>query len=207
MVALGVITFMRSKKLSLILLIALFTLVALRSNYYLGSVFKSEENISGYTRVAAWIANWGITRDHILFGTGPAGYAVYYMTYFPQSAMATHSNYIDILAQTGIVGTAMCLWFFAILVWNGYKLCKRLSRKGGYAEALANAAFAGTIACIVIMGFGDWVFPFAYTQTIAGFDYAVYNWIFMGMIVVISSITQNLSNENASQQESSLVKV
>jgi hypothetical protein len=33
--------------------------------------------------------------------------------------------------------------------------------------------------------------PFAYTQTIAGFDYAVYNWLFMGAIVVLERLAGN----------------
>ncbi len=35
------------------------------------------------------------------------------------------------------------------------------------------------------MAFGDWLFPFAYTQTIEGFNYAVYNWLFMGVILAL----------------------
>ncbi len=38
------------------------------------------------------------------------------------------------------------------------------------------------------MGLGDWLFPFVYTQTIAGFDYAVYSWVLLGGIVTLSNI-------------------
>jgi hypothetical protein len=41
-----------------------------------------------------------------------------------------------------------------------------------------------------MMGFGDWLFPFAYTQTIAGFDFIVYSWLFMGTIPVLDYLTQ-----------------
>jgi hypothetical protein len=40
------------------------------------------------------------------------------------------------------------------------------------------------------MGFGDWLFPFAYTQTIAGFDYAVYSWLFMGVVPLLDHLTK-----------------
>ena len=191
MVAIGVLSVLRSKKLAGVLLLALMFLIISDSNYYLGRVVKNESQESGYTRLEAWASNWGITKDHLLFGTGPAGYAVYYMSYFPENAMATHSNYIDILAQTGIVGLSLVLWFFGALAWKGYQVSRRLRGRGDLLEALANVAFAGTLACIVIMGFGDWLFPFAYTQTIAGFDYAVFNWLFMGMILVIDRLTQS----------------
>ena len=37
---------------------------------------------------------------------------------------------------------------------------------------------------------GDWLFPFTYTQTIAGFDYVVYSWLFMGTILVLDRLIQ-----------------
>lgn len=188
LVALGILTLRRSWKLVIIFGIFIIGLLATNYDYYFGKVFKDEKEESGYTRVEAWKMNWTITRDHLLFGTGPAGYAVYYMTYFPSDAMATHNNYIDILAQTGIVGSFFCLWFFGGLIWIGFQLCSRLKGRGDLVEALANVSFAGTIACIIIMAFGDWMFPFAYTQTIEGFNYAVYNWLFIAFTMVLDRL-------------------
>jgi hypothetical protein len=187
-VALCVLSWMRSKKLFLAVLAAAVLLIMVNPAY-LDSVMQAEMTESGYSRLAAWETNWTVTGKHLLFGTGPGGYAAYYMTYFPGNAMATHSNYVDILAQTGIVGLLFCLWFFASLLRLGYQVCRRLRGRNDFTEALANAAFAGTVACVVAMGFGDWVFPFAYTQTIAGFDHAVYSWILMGTVVVLDRLT------------------
>jgi O-antigen ligase len=189
--ALGVMTFMRSKKLVLVIVLLAVVTIIVNSDYYVGKVLGNESNESGFTRLQAWEFNWRVTGQHLLFGTGPAGYAYYYMTYFPRDAMATHSNYIDILAQTGVVGFSLYLLFFLVLAWRGFKLCRSLKGQGDFVEALANSAFAGTVACILIMGFGDWLIPFAYTQTIAGFDYAVYNWLFMGAIVVLERLAGN----------------
>lgn len=186
--ALGVLIFMRSKKLALAIGVLGLVVIAVNSDYYLGKILGNEESESGGTRLQAWTVNWRVTSQHLLFGTGPAGYAWYYMTYFPRDAMATHSNYVDIIAETGIVGFTLYMLFFFVLAWRGFQLCRRVKRRGDFVEGLANAAFAGTIACILIMGFGDWLIPFAYTQTIAGFDYAVYNWLFMGTIVVLERI-------------------
>ncbi len=189
-VALGIIVFMRSKKLLLIGLVLAVILIGLNADYYLGSVLEAESEESGHTRLAAWEVNWRVTGKHLLLGTGPAGYAAYYMNYYPDDGMATHSNYIDIIAQTGLFGFLFSLWFFFRLAWLGYKLCLRLRGRGDFVEGLANAALAGTVGCIVIMGFGDWLFPFAYTQTIAGYDHAVYSWLFMGTTVALNHITQ-----------------
>lgn len=187
--AVGVLLFMYSKKAWLLALVAIVLAAGLNMDF-IDQAFSSENQESGGTRLTAWAANWSITQDHLLFGTGPAGYAAYYMSYFPSEAMATHSNYVDLLAQNGLVGAAPFLVFFGGLTVLGYRLCARLRGRGDFAEALANAVFAGTVACLVAMGFGDWLLPFAYTQTIAGFDYTVYSWLFMGALLVIDRLTR-----------------
>ncbi len=187
-VAFAVLLANRSKFATLITGVLVVAILA-ASLSSVDQVIADENASSGETRLAAWAANWSITKDHLLFGTGPAGYAAYYMTYLPKSAMATHSNYIDILAETGVVGTLAYLWLWGTLIVTGVRVCHRLRDRGDFLQALANAAFAGAIACVVIMGFGDWLIPFAYTQTIMGFDYTVYNWIFIGTLFVIERLT------------------
>ena len=56
---------------------------------------------------------------------------------------------------------------------------------------MANAALAGTVGCVMAMFIGDWMFPFAYTQTIAGFDYIVYSWMLMGIIPVLDRMARS----------------
>ncbi len=184
-IVLAILAFMRSKKLFAVVLVIAAIYVMMNSDYYFGTVLGNETNESGNTRMTAWEMNWTVTGKHLLFGTGPAGYAVYYMSYFPNNAMATHNNVIDILAQTGIFGLAFVFWFFITLIWQGYKVCVRLRGRYDFVEALANISFAGSVACLVMMMFGDWLFPFTYTQTIAGFDYVVYSWLFMAVIPVL----------------------
>ncbi len=185
--ALGVMLANRSKFAVLIssVLVGAFLIFSLTS---VDQVIANENTESGSTRLEAWAMNWSITKDHLLLGTGPAGYAAYYMSYFPRNAMATHSNYIDIVAETGLIGAVIYLWLFARIALLGFRLVQRLRGRGDFLQALANSAFAGTLACVVIMAFGDWVIPFAYTQTIMGFDYCVYSWIFMGTLVVIDRL-------------------
>ena len=189
---LGIVVWMRSKKLVLLMCIVGIVIVLLNftsvSNY-VSRVIEAETQESGHTRLAAWEVNWRVTKEHWLFGTGPAGYAAYYMSYFPLEGTATHNNYIDILAQVGLVGLSLVLWIFFGLAWIGYKLIMRLRGRRDFFEAAANAALAGTMGCILMMAFGDWLFPFAYTQSIAGFDHAVYSWLFMGTILTIDRLT------------------
>ncbi len=189
LVALGVLSLLRSRKLFALLALALLLVIASDPGYYLGTVLRAEANTSLYTRFSAWQVNWQVTRQHLLFGTGPAGYAVYYMSYFPARAMATHSNYLDVLAQTGLVGFGFFIWMVVALVRVGRRTLRRLQGQGGFMEALAAAAFSGLIGSIVIMAFGDWLFPFAYTQGIAGYDYAVYGWLFFGALMALDRLS------------------
>jgi len=186
--AVGVILFMRSKRTWILAVLGVIVVIALNMDF-VNSTLGNENTESGGTRMAAWAQNWKITKDHLLFGTGPAGYAAYYMSYFPTNAMATHSNYVDMLAQVGIIGVIPFLIYFVGLAVIGYRLCLRVRGRGDFVEALANVGFAGTVSCLITMAFGDWLFPFAYTQTIAGFDYVVYSWLFMGTILVLDRLT------------------
>ncbi len=178
-VAVGAIAFARSKKLFLLLTVLI---VVVAGSYYWRTALESETHESGITRLEAYRVNWRVTGKHFLLGTGPAGYASYYMSYFPTQAMATHSNYIDIIAQTGIVGMALVLWFFVLQAWSGYRMVGICKEIGDFGAALTASVFGGTVGCIVAMGLGDWLFPFMYTQGVPGFDLAVYNWIFMGTL-------------------------
>jgi O-antigen ligase len=186
LVSLATISLMKAKKVFLIFVLLLAVYVGLNWDYYAGTVWLTERAVSGLTRLTAWEHNWRVTGKHLLFGTGPAGYAAYYMSYFPSEAMATHSNYIDILSQTGIVGMFFCMWFFGALGWTGYKLCTRLRGSGDFSEGFAAATVGGWVGSVLAMGLGDWMFPFVYTQTIAGFDTAVYSWIMLGGMVALS---------------------
>ena len=188
LVAVGVIAFIRSKRLFLGLLVVLVAYTIINYNAISANVVFKQSN-DGDTRLAAWNVNWAVTSQHLLLGTGPAGYAVYYMTLTPNTAMATHNNYIDIISETGVVGTVFYLWLFGTLVWLGWKVVRRLRYTGNFREALAIGLFAGVIGCIVIMAFGDWLLPFAYTQTIAGFNYTVYSWLFIGALLALEQMT------------------
>jgi O-antigen ligase len=188
LVALGVLIGMRSKIVALLATVMMVAVVYVNQTYYTSEVDR-EQTESGAYRLAAWKQNWRVTGQHLLFGTGPAGYAAYYMSYFPTEAMATHSNYVDIIAQTGVTGTAFYLAIFGVVTWRGYRLARRLKGRGDFAEALANGLLAGTVACVVANALGDWLIPFAYTQTIAGFDHSVFSWLLMGLIPALERLT------------------
>lgn len=197
LLAIIVLSFMRSWRALLVILVVIFMLIGPNLEFYLGTFIQQEAQESLYTRLDAWEVTWHVVKDHLLLGTGPGGYAVYFMTYFPTRAMATHNNYFDVIAQTGIVGLGFLLWLLARLIASGIGLHRRLRGTGILEEAIANASLAGLTGTIVIMMFGDWLLPFAYTQTIAGFDHIVPTWVFMGVIVALDHMVPR-ANETLS---------
>lgn len=181
--AIGVLTFLKSRRWFVVMMVVMAALLAFEWRGFIQQVIAGEATESGVSRLMAWAVNWRVTGRHILFGTGPAGYAVYYVSYFPNEAMATHSNYIDILSQMGIVGLACYIWFLVTVVKMGLRLWQTLQGRRDFAEGLSTGILGGIAGVVLAMALGDWLIPFVYTQTIAGFDYAVYSWIWLGVMV------------------------
>lgn len=138
-----------------------------------------------FGRFELWIRNIELLKDQLLFGSGPAGYALYYVTLVPDKAMSTHNNYIDILAETGIFGLLSFLVLLLGLGWLGWRTLPALT--DGSDRAACIAALAGLVAAVQAMALGDWVIPFVYNQTIAGFDHSVYTWLMLAILCGIWS--------------------
>jgi len=182
--ALFILGILRSRKL-LALMVAGGAIFVAANFDFISASLQAEDTESGVTRVAAWQANWNVTSEHLLLGTGPAGYAAYYMTYFPTAAMATHNNYVDIVAQTGLLGLAVFAWFFVATGRSAWRVTKRVPEEKGFEFALAHSLLAGFGGLVMAMALGDWFIPFAYTQGIAGFDYTVWGWMMIGLIMAL----------------------
>jgi len=180
------LSFLKSKRLFAVLLILLLAHVAFDYDFYYQKVWVHSLHEDA-SRLAAWRRNWQVTREHLLFGTGPAGYAAYYMTYFPNQAMASHSNYVDVLSQTGMVGSFFFFWFLACLLKTGMTTQGQLE-EGTFVSALSKSLFCGLLGVVVAMLLGDWLLPFVYTGGLAGFNHAIYSWILLGVMLALDDI-------------------
>ena len=94
--------------------LALVPVVAL-SALYLWSGLVSTDEYSISTRFDAWLIMAQIIRISPLLGLGFANY-YWYTPLFPIRGYAvsfnSHNNYVDIVAQTGVIGLVCVLWFF-----------------------------------------------------------------------------------------------
>lgn len=133
-----------------------------------------------FGRIELWRRNLSVIQGQLTFGTGPAGYALYYVTFVPDHAMSTHSNYVDTLAQFGVGGLVGLLGLLASLWRMGWRM------HGDVLSATDRAAWAAALggipAVALALWLGDWLIPFVYNQTIAGFDHAVYSWLMFAVL-------------------------
>jgi hypothetical protein len=181
--AIAVVTFFYSRRLFVLLLIGAAVVMALRFDLIYDRVVADNVNEGGLSRLDIWRMNLTHVANHPLFGMGPAGYAPYNMYYHPIDARSTHNNYFDVLAQTGVVGFVCFVWLLVRFVKAGLGARQALAGKRNFEEMFALATLGGCFGAIVGMALGDWVLPFAYNQTIAGFDNAQYTWVFLGCMV------------------------
>ena len=132
-----------------------------------------------------------VTLRNPITGLGPASYRPYAsaepLQYFdalwwnPQ--ISSHNNYIDLFAQTGLLGLALFLWF-AVELWRlGQRLSDRHPK--GFIGGYVNAMTAAWVGSLVIMLLADWVLPFVYNIGFPGFQASLLVWLFLGGLVAV----------------------
>ena len=137
---------------------------------------SAEGSLGGeFGRIELWQRNLQVIGPRVWLGTGPAGYALYYVTLVPNEAMSTHSNYVDVLAQNGVPGLLSLLGLLGGIGIMGVQTLRRVADETD--RAICCAVLGGLPAVLVAIWFGDWLIPFVYNQTIAGFDHSVYSWL------------------------------
>ncbi len=181
--ACGLISARRSWKLLCLAGAAALIFFAFNFQTFYQNIYLANIESGGLQRLDLWRNNLELVARHPLFGVGPAGYAVYYMAYHAGEARSTHNNYFDVAAQAGVIGLAFFLWLFAVLIRLGHQTCRHLSGRRDFEAGFAAAAWAGCVGACAGMMLGDWVLPFAYNQTIAGVDNAVFTWLIAGGLV------------------------
>lgn len=192
-VGVAIVTLIRSRRLFLVLMLASLILVADRLDDFYQSIVVANVNEGGLQRLDIWAVNIDHVMRHPLFGSGPGGYAVYYVTYNPATARSTHNNYFDVLAQNGVVGLLAFVAMMAMFLWIGFKTIRQVNRQADEWQdrnlAFAAAGTAIIFAALVSMMLGDWLLPFAYNQTITGFDSAIFAWLMVGGLVALHRMT------------------
>jgi hypothetical protein len=168
-----------------------FLILAIIPIYYIISVSVGAEDYSWGTRLDAWIIVLNIVQVSPILGMGFANY-YWYTALFPIRGwyvrFNSHSQYVDLIAQTGVLGLACYIWFFVELGVLGLRLIKNVPE--GFPKGYLFGALGGIAGTIVAGWLVDWVLPFTYNIGMSGFRASILAWIFMGGILTIEQMVR-----------------
>ncbi len=148
------------------------------------------EQYSWITRMEAWRIVVQIVKVSPILGLGPANYS-WYTPLFPILGWSvqfnSHNQYVDIIAQTGLLGLICFSWFVWELGRMGWRL--RAHVPEGFAQAYVYGALGGLVGTLAAGMLADWVLPFVYNITLSGMRASILGWLFLGGLVSLESIT------------------
>jgi O-antigen ligase len=170
-------------------MVGVATLILLFQPIY-NAVFIGDNEYSAMTRLEAWRIVGEIIKVNPILGLGPGNYYNYTLL-FPilgwYVEFNSHNNYVDIVAQSGILGLICFLWF-VIVTWQlGWRLRKQVPQNG-FTQAFVFGTLGGLAGSVAAGMLGDWVLPFVYNIGIYGMRSSIYLWFFLGGLVAIDQI-------------------
>ncbi len=163
--------------------------------FFLATQAIATDAYSYGTRIDAWLIMYEIVKVSPIFGLGPANY-YWYTPLFPIRGWAvqfnSHNQYVDIIAQIGILGMVCVIWFFVEEALLGWRLRNRMPQ--GFATAYVYGALGGLVGLVVGGMLADWFFPFAYNIGFNGYRGAIPAWLFLGGLVSLEQIAKQDSS-------------
>jgi O-antigen ligase len=197
LVAIMMIFFVYSKRFFLIVLVIGLILVILMPQFVQSLLAQgTSEGVVDY-RTNQWFKVIEISKASPIIGLGPASYRSYIFSSIstrpelfqgiPDYAWdsPSHNQYVDLVAQSGILGLLAYLWLMGTILFNSWKTYQRT--EDCFARAYSLALIGGGTAALVIGVIGDWILPYVYNIGVNGFRQSVFTWIFFGGLIVISS--------------------
>ncbi len=211
-IAIFTISWLRSRRLGMfVTLVAVVTLLTQWSFFFdefvpaelaRGTIYRPRVAME-VTKLAA-SANW-------LLGLGPVNYRYYYQTYYPIAVFGnwvailpeinSHNNFVDIFAQTGLLGSGVFVWFLVAVGRTGWQVRQRLRGEAGFVESYANGALGAFVGVVVACMMADWFLPFVYNIGFSGFRHTFYSWLFFGGLVALERFTRRAQTTDVSTPE------
>jgi hypothetical protein len=158
---------------------------------YLAIDLITTDTYSWGTRVDAWLVVLDISKTSPIIGLGFGNY-YWYATIFSirgyYISFNSHSQFVDIIAQTGILGLIGFFWILYEVGILSWKLHQQLT--SGFERAYAYGILAGIGGTLMAAFLVDWVLPFAYNIGLDGVRASILPWIFFGGLIAIEQINK-----------------
>lgn len=110
----------------------------------------NDANFAIVERMAHWQAAWDMFDAHTWLGVGIGNYAAVYPAYalphWDDPLGHAHNYYLNVLAESGIVGEAGYLLLWVVIFWTAWRAVRST---GGLAQGIAAGAFGVLIALSV----------------------------------------------------------
>jgi hypothetical protein len=156
---------------------------------YLAQDLISTDQYSWGTRVDAWLVVLDISRVSPIIGLGFSNYYWYAKVFSIRGysiKFNSHSQFVDIIAQTGVLGLICFMWILFEIGRLAYRLMNQLPE--GFAKAYAHGIFAGVLGSLMAAFLVDWLLPFAYNIGLDGVRASILPWIFFGGLISVEQI-------------------
>jgi len=194
LVAFGIIFWLRFPRIGTLLVASGIAIFAIKfsSVVYIVSSDAQGTLFPLYARLAAWQIALQATTPNLLLGLGPSNYYNYvqlYPIFGYHVRFSSHNNYIDLVAQTGLLGLAAFLWFIAAYAREGWSLRHRVN--DGFSIAYASACLGALIGTLAACFLGDWFLPFVYNIGLKGFRASMLGWLFLGGLIAIKGFVES----------------
>ena len=132
---------------------------------------------------------WQIVLHNPWIGFGPANYYHYTVLYPILGSyvrFSSHNNYLDLIAQTGVVGLLAFAWFVAEVTQLALRLRHRVPH--GFGRAYVIGALGGLTGSLVSGFLADWLIPFVYNIGLRGFRSSLLFWVFLGGLCALQRL-------------------
>lgn len=199
LVALLVILWLRSARWGALSTAGLALGVQLAYPYFYETVFLRAMQTGSFLRLDAWRGIIQLVGNRWPLGLGLAAYWHYWRDLIGTWAYSatnvvrnpqvnSHSNYVDIYAQMGVLGLAAFLWV-AVAIWRqGWQVRKTVP--DGFERGYVYSCLGGLVGSLAAGFLGDWFTPFVYNIGLAGMRTSILGWLFLGGLVSLSQLGQ-----------------
>lgn len=213
LLGLALLFLLHSRKSFLLVLLASALVAYTQWDYLVERLFLPEIGSTSTARPLFWLDVIRMTARSPVLGLGLANYMFYWAdpSFVPLSrlqvgwntwdfwgyAPPSHNMFVDIYAQTGLLGLGLFLWAMGAALWLMFSLARRLPP--GFSRAYVYGVLCGFAAMLAgSFLFADWLIPFVYNITITGFRHSVYAWILLGSVLSIYFNQEKFIRESGS---------